>query len=180
VTNLESGGPGAVVDSAPLACGNGVNAYCETRVLAPRVDGGPACLDDSHLDCAGLESYVDIVGDGDPIRLAYPMDPTCGACGATSCQIWGRYSVCCSSCDLTFAACAGPDGAGPCLDFQECGRYVDRDGKTWLAALMPESLNNNAPLDLQASVTITDGTTMRSLAVHIHICGRTSYCLIIC
>jgi hypothetical protein len=123
---------------------------------------------------------VDIIGDGEPIRLAYPMDPTCGACNDTGCQIWGRYGVCCGVCEVRFAACAGPDGAAPCLDFHDCGRYLDRSGKSWLATIVPESLNNQAPLDLQASVTITDGTTTRSLSVHIHICGAALLCLVIC
>ncbi len=171
-------GSGAM-DSGPVACGNGDNTYCATRVFATAVDAGPACVG-SHLNCDGMESYVDIIGDGAPIRLAYPMDSSCGTCGTTSCQIWGRYATCCSSCEVTFAACAGPDGAGPCLDFHDCGRYVDRDGKTWMATLVPVSLDGNAPLDIQATVIITDGTTTRSLSTHIHICGSTDYCLILC
>jgi hypothetical protein len=171
---------GAAIDSGLAACGYRDSTYCETSVFATSIDAGTACLGDSHLNCDGLESYVDISGDGDPIRLAYPMDPSCGTCGNTSCQIWGRYSICCSTCDLTFAACAGPDGAGPCLDFHNCGRYVDRDAKTWMATLVPLSLESDAPLDLQATATVTDGTTTRSLSIHIHICGFTNYCGIIC
>jgi hypothetical protein len=173
-------GLGAAMDGGLVACGNGDNTYCETRVFANAVDAGPACLGDSHLNCGGLESYVDIIGDGDPIRLAYPMDPSCGTCENTSCQIWGRYFICCSGCEVTFAACAGPDGAGPCLDFHNCGRYVDRDGKTWMATLVPVSLVSDAPLDLHATATVTDGTTTRSLSIHIHICGSTYGCGIIC
>jgi hypothetical protein len=168
------------VDSGPVACSNPGNTYCETWVFATAVDGGLECPRVLQENCDGLESYVDIIGDGDPIRLAYPMDPSCGTCGNTGCQIWGRYDTCCGGCDVAFAACDGPDGAGPCLDFQECGRYVDRDGKTWMAAIVPVSLDNYAPLDLQASVTLTDGTTTRSLSVHIHICAATYECGIIC
>lgn len=172
--------PAAAIDSAAVVCGNSGASYCEAWILAARVDGGLAYSGDIQLNCDGQESYVDIIGDGDPIRLVYPMDSSCGTCGSAGCQIWGRYSVCCASCDVRFAACAGSDGAGPCLDFHDCGRYFDRTGKSWLAAMMPESLNSNGPLDLQASVTITDGTTTRSLSVHVHICGTADTCGIVC
>lgn len=177
-----NGGSGTAMDSGLAAGGNGGNAYCEDRVFATAVDSGPACLGSSQA-CDGSDSYVDIGGDGDPIRLAYPMDPSCGTCGTTGCQIWAWNFICCGPGQVTFAACSGSDGIGPCLDLHACGRYVDRNGKTWLATLKPESVDSNAPpgiLDLQATVTITDRTTTRTLSVHLHLCGFTSYCGIMC
>ena len=178
-----SGGNGGVRDAADsgLTAGcNGGDADCTKGSFPALLDAGPVCPGVTALDCGSLESYVDVVGDGDPIRLAYPMDPSCGSCGATTCQIWGRDDICCNDGTLTFAACAGPDGAGPCLDVRGCARYVDRNGKAWLGTITPGAPGTSAPLDVQATATFTDGATTLCLSIHIHICGSANYCGIIC
>ena len=168
-----NGGFGYSVDSGLDASGGSDNSFCWTGNSALVIDAGLICPNNPNSE--GLGAYIDISGDGDPIRLLYP-EPDDGTC-----IIVGRETVCCATYVLSFSACAGPQGTAPCLD-SGGGHYMDRNGKIWAATVQLGISNSKVPyvLDQQATAPISDGSTTRSLSIHIHICGDTYYCGIIC
>jgi hypothetical protein len=131
---------------------------------------------------------VEISGDGEPILLAYPMNSTCGICGDSGCELVGLWYFCCTWSSLSFAACADPGGGGPCLDTYGygtgSGKYLDRGGKTWDATIQgpdPEAPGFLGLVDLDTSLTITDGSAVRTLVLHIHLCGSSfELCGLVC
>jgi hypothetical protein len=143
-------------------------------------DSGTAC-DFLHEVCGGLASYVSIEGDGAPLRLAYPKDPSCGTCTGTTCELWGRAHGSCGFIGVDLAVCAGPDGSPPCLDTSSVPEsYIDRNGKTWSQVSLggdssqPGAITTEASvllLDLDLTLTISDGASTRALPVHVHACG---------
>jgi hypothetical protein len=122
---------------------------------------------------ADAETYVEVTGDGDPIRLGFPLDPTCGICDGTHCELSGTGRECCGGWgDLSFAACAEPGGTGPCLDAR-CGLYLDRDGKAWTANLQrlsASAYSRNGIYGISGTVVLSDGTETRTLSIVIQIC----------
>jgi hypothetical protein len=150
------------------------------------LDPSSPCYSSPNGSCGGIPSYVEISGDGEPILLAYPMNSTCGTCGDSGCELVGLWYFCCTWSGPSFAACAGPGAGGPCLDTYEAwsGKYLDRSGKTWAATL--ESPSPGPPgflglVDLDTNLTISDGSTVRTLVLHIHLCGASfELCGIVC
>lgn len=149
-------------------------------------DAGTTC-DFAHIVCGGLESFVDIQGDGAPLRLAYPRDSGCGTCTDGICELWSFANASCGTINVTLSACAGPDGTPPCLDTLAM-TYVDRSGKTWRSAVLTGSSEQpcvtpgpfTTILDLDLTLTIYDGTTTRELPAHVRSCGDVRFTAIPC
>jgi hypothetical protein len=96
----------------------------------------------------------------------------------------GLWYFCCTWSRLSFAACAGPGDGAPCLDTYSSGKYLDRSGKTWDATIQsPDPIGPGflGLVDLDTSLTITDGTAVRTLLLHIHLCGSSfELCGLVC
>lgn len=170
------GGGGALGGGGAFGGGStlGVGGW----VFAPGPDAGTVC-DFSYLECRGVPSFVDIQ-DGGTVHLAFPSDAGCGTCAENTCQLWSFAVAACGTMDVILSACAGPDGSPPCLDTASsiAGSYVDPNGKTWTWASLrgsdPQFGGGDAAaglLDLDLTLTISDGTTSRALPVHSFTCG---------
>jgi hypothetical protein len=144
--------------------------------LVGGADGGTCRF--AHAVCGGLDSYVELDGDGPPMRLAYPSDSGCGVCSAGSCEIWAiDNDTCGPPAGISLSVCAGPAHALPCLDTVSYPpRYTDQSGKTWSSASLTTGVRDagatSGPiLDLDVTLSLSDGSSTLELAGHVRVCG---------
>jgi hypothetical protein len=161
------GAAGAALDAGGAGGAGGAGAPA---------DAGPALCSARPLGCDTSAQYVDI-SDTQTLRLAYPADPSCGACDRT-CQLFASGSSGCGNFDLSLAACSAPNGGGACLDTASTERsYTDASGKRWTtlgfggssAQLKGEQAEGVVDLDL--TLLLSDNATTRELPVHAHVCA---------
>jgi hypothetical protein len=142
----------------------------------------------AHAVCGGLDSYVDLRGDGGSVRLSYPRDAGCGTCTVGACELWSFARKSCGIIAVQLAACAGPGGGAPCLDMASPSpSYTDQAGHVWTAvslygsSFQPGAANPSTNVvDLDLKLVLGAGGAARELAVHVHTCGSITATLAPC
>ena len=150
-----------------------------------RAPAGPGCASrGNYLQIQELRS------DGGQIvvELDWPGGPNCGSCSPLcevcefSCEIQAEAVQGCGKPTVSVAARSGESGSAYLDTVSANPHYDDLEGKRW-NVLSLLALNSSASaagpelVDWDLSLTLSDGTVVRTLPVHAHFCASTTYVL---
>lgn len=155
-----------------------IAVYGGTAGAVPLEGGGAAGSHSSNPDAGNGDAdreYVE-VDDTTTTRLTNFADGSAGA--SDSCQVHAMGNSGCGFVKLKLTACSAANGNGACLDTASSEpHYTDASGKRWtmlaLGGSSAQLTSGQADgiLDLDLTLSLTDGSTSRELAVHAHVCA---------
>jgi len=151
------------------------------------LDGGAGGSFSSNPDGGNADAnseYVE-VDDTTTTRLTNLSDANVDA--NASCQIHATGTSGCGVVNLRLSACSTASGAGACLDTASSEpHYTAATGKRWTMLTLTgssaqlKSDQADSIVDLDLTLSLSDGSTSRELAVHARVCARIVATLVPC
>jgi hypothetical protein len=181
-----AGGLGAGAVSGAGALGglilqpNGGGPSAPAELAECRAPDGPGCAsDDNYIRIHELESNgAEVV-----VVLNWPGGPNCGSCTVHcevcefTCEIRAHAVQGCGDPNVSVAARSGYNGTAYLDTASAEPHYVDSQGKRWQVVSL-RALNTSSPpaagvelVDCDLSLTVSDGTVIRTLAAQAHFCA---------